>query len=1077
MQPDESTQLPVETAPQKQQATTLTAAQGSHEAIAAHFNMATDAVIDTLSKWRPTPGLHQASLPLAKKLTEAAHKASQSKYVPSMEALLNQFPLSEAEGLALMCLAESLIRIPDKETRVALLHDQLTRSHWVKSMDMQNAIWLNTMVFGVAATTAILNVTQSDLQKGASRLVAKYGEGFIDKVVGAIIQQMAFQFVMGETLVQAWSKVNKINLYSFDMLGEAALTNEDADNYFIRYKEAADILATQQDSIQEPTLSIKLSALHPRYEFHQEEAVFNELFNTAHQLIDHAVTNGVPVTIDAEETDRLEISLKLFEKIRFACAKEHRSKIGLAIQAYQKRAIPVIERLEQHALQSGAQIPIRLVKGAYWDQEIKWSQQLGWSEFPVFTDKDLTDISYAACAKKLLSNKEAFYPQFATHNPITIASIVQESGCDFTTFEFQRLFGMGEATYKALAEDHPEAKCRVYAPVGEFKQLLPYLVRRMIENGANTSFVNQLGREALDLDRLLLDPWESLTKPLETAVTKPLDLYGNDRRNASGINLSGTEDFNTLLGSMSQFHQRQWEAQPTSAVLQLESTTAEGNTDSTTDADGVVQYQNIYNPANLSDQVGIVRYATPNEIELALKTANEFELQWRYTPAEERANAINLTAELFEKHRAELYTLLIREAGKTYSNAQNELREAVDFLRYYANEAVRLSQPIECPGPSGEMNTLRREGLGTIACISPWNFPLAIFTGQVAAAVVAGNPVIAKPAIETPLVGARIIELMHEAGIPKAALQYLPAQNKDCDQYLWNDSRIRGVAFTGSTATAKHIHRQLANVEGAIPRLIAETGGLNAMIIDSSALLDQAVADLVESAFDSAGQRCSAARVAYVQDDIYDSFAHLLKGNMATLNVGDPLDPKIDVGPIISETAKRNLEAYLDEAKARVEKSDHRLFQSANNVFEESDATTGYFIPPTVIEIDHIKDIGVERFGPILHLIRYKRESLQDVINEINATGYGLTFGIHTRLDQRAQEVSEQIQAGNIYINRNIIGAVVETQPFGGRGLSGTGPKAGGPDYLVAFMSSKTISDNISAKGGDPALYNLERER
>lgn len=1040
------------------------------QAIEANFYRETPELLQKLEPWLPSKNEYENSFPLAQQLTEVAYKASQSNVFPTMEGILNEFPLSKAEGLALMCLAESLVRVTDRPTRMALLHDQIKNIDWAKSFNMDNALWLNSMIFGTEATKRMLDFTQNDVHTGLTGLVARYGEQFLDMAVTKIISVAAYQFVMGQTIEEAMAKVDDKYAYSFDMLGEAALDAKDAAAYFDRYKLAVDALSSQQNMERSPTLSIKLSALHPRYEVHQEQAVYEELYPKVLELVQHAANQGVSVTIDAEESFRLEPSLQLFKKLRMALPEAQRSKLGLVVQAYQRRALPVIEFLEQHAKESNASIPLRLVKGAYWDQEVKWAQQMGVENYPVFTDKRATDLSYLACIGKLLSNLDAFYPQFATHNANTVATIltmVEERGIDTDRFELQKLFGMGDGLHDKVLEKVEGLLCRTYAPVGKHKELLPYLVRRMIENGANTSFVNQMGSSDFDAANATENLLALLPELAKELIDSPRDLYRADgvgRLNSKGVNLESTSAFNELSEQVRATLGKQWQAGPSSDVSVQSEKKA------------------VFSPAIPEQKIGELSLVSKEGITAVVDQAQDYFPTWRQVPVDQRADMLRTSADLFEQNMPELIGLLMLEAGKTYGKAVDEIREGVDFLRYYAEQAEDKCSPTICRGPTGELNTMERGGMGVWACVSPWNFPAAIFTGQIAAALAAGNTVVAKPALETSLVGAKVIELMHEAGIPKQALQYMPAENADCDQALWADQRIRGVAFTGSTAAAQHINLQLAQRGGAIPRLIAETGGQNAMIIDSSALMDQAVVDLVESAFGASGQRCSAVRVAYVQEEVKDQLIELLEGRLKTQRVGNPLEPSVDFGPVISDKAKQNLEAYIDDAQQRAKEEGKYFYRADAELIDDQrsiddgrpgSVATGHFVQPAVIEIGHVSDIGEERFGPVLHIIPFAMDELDNgqVVDEINSTGYGLTFGVHTRLDGRAETLAQQVQAGSIYINRNTVGAVVETQPFGGQNLSGTGPKAGGPDYLLAFLTGKTISNNISAKGGNPELY------
>lgn len=1023
----------------------------SSKGIQDNYLSGSTSTLDLLKTIRDgSPATEKTSDPLAKAMIKSARKFIKHPLRPSMETLLNQFPLTKPEGLALMCLAESLIRVPDQATRMELLRDQLGHGNWVDGSKMMNALWLNSVVFGLSTTKSILPLTVSQIEDGKESLFSRLGTAGIDGLVSEVIRVMAYQFVMGETLPKAWKLTNPKQPYSFDMLGEAALTQKDASLFYARYWAAVDFLASKSGEVNAPSLSIKLSALHPRYELHHIDEVKQQLLPQVLDLVKHAVKNQVSVTIDAEEASRLELSLFLMKELHAELPRDDTRFLGMAVQAYQKRAPHVLDYISDLALKSGHPLPIRLVKGAYWDQEVKVSQQQGYPDYPVHTSKHHTDVSYLACAQKMLNSPNAFFPQFASHNPHTIASIAAMANYDFSTFEYQRLFGMGEGVYRGLKDLHPSATCRVYAPVGQFDQLLPYLVRRMIENGANTSFVSALGNPNSDDNELLKDPWESLTLAGNSlsSIKLPTELYG-DRRNSKSINSTSSSDLSTAMKAIQEFQHHQWKSFPTV-----------GDSSSR-------NQRSIKNPAFMSHVLGTAEDATAEDAKKALDQTTQFYKKWQNTSPAIRAQYLENSADLIEVNFHEFMYLLMREAGKNFDNAQNEIREAVDFLRYYARKAIQLCAPMECPGVTGEKNTLIRQGLGTFVCVSPWNFPLAIFIGQISAALVTGNTVIAKPAPETPLVAKRMVDLMFEAGVPREALALLPGTPALYDENIWSDARVKGVAFTGSTQAAVHINRTLAmRPTAAIAKVIAETGGQNAMIVDSSALLDQAITDVVMSAFDSAGQRCSACRVAYVQQDVYELFKEKLLGRMEVLHVDDPSKLHTDVGPVISDRAMGLLNEYIEGQKKKG-------FPVHQSTFKAHLLEQGFFIPPTVIEIKHISDIGIERFGPILHLIPYQKKQLGKVVEEINSTGYGLTFGIHTRVDERVERMINDVDAGNIYVNRNIIGATVESQPFGGRGLSGTGPKAGGPDYLLAFLSgSKTVSNNIAAKGGDVALFN-----
>jgi RHH-type proline utilization regulon transcriptional repressor/proline dehydrogenase/delta 1-pyrroline-5-carboxylate dehydrogenase len=856
---------------------------------------------------------------------------------------------------------------------------------------------------------------------------------------------MGRQFVMGRTIKEALqrsvSKRNKSYRYSFDMLGEAALTRADAQRYFEAYYSAMPRTAGD-DIFSAPSISVKLSALHPRYEYMQVDRVLRELTPRVLELTEHAKRSGIAMTIDAEEADRLELSLQIFERVFRDAGLAGYDGLGLAVQTYQRRASGVFSYLASLARDAGRRIPVRLVKGAYWDTEIKHAQELGLESYPVFTRKVHTDVSYLAC-------------QFATHNAHTLASVMHYAGSRLD-YEFQRLHGMGEELYAEVIDAEKFGRpCRVYAPVGSHKDLLPYLVRRLLENGANTSFVNRIIDESIDVTEIVADPISATEEHHggpHPRIPSPGKLFGDERRNSEGLNLADDRVLANLLTAMQDASARPMAAYPIVG----------GNAVSGAAVDSI-------NPADRSHTVGTCQVATVEHVDNAIANACVAQWEWDCTPASERAEILEKAADLYEQHRPELLSLCIGEAGKTLPDAVAELREAVDFLRFYAAEARKhFGDPTLLPGPTGERNTLGLRGRGVFVCISPWNFPLAIFTGQVAAALAAGNAVIAKPAEQTPLVAFQAVELLMEAGVPRDVLQFLPGDGATVGGRAVADPRIAGVAFTGSTETARLINRTLAGRDAPIGALIAETGGQNAMFVDSSALPEQVVKDAVFSAFNSAGQRCSALRLLCLQKDIADRVIELLIGHMEELVVGNPALLATDVGPAIDEEARSMLEAHVKQMEQTA-----RILYRCNL---GNDTESGTFFPPTLIEIDSVDALKREVFGPVLHVMRFRSRDLHATIDAVNATGYGLTMGLHSRIDARARKLAEQSGAGNIYVNRNMIGAVVGVQPFGGRGLSGTGPKAGGPHYLPRFGTEYTVSNNIAAVGGNASLLSLESD-
>jgi RHH-type transcriptional regulator, proline utilization regulon repressor / proline dehydrogenase / delta 1-pyrroline-5-carboxylate dehydrogenase len=940
-----------------------------------------------------------------------------------VDALMHEFSLSSEEGVALMCLAEALLRIPDSETADRLIADKISRGDWKKHLGESPSLFVNAATWGLLITGKLVSTTsEKNLGSALTRLIAKGGEPLIRKGVDMAMRMLGNQFVTGQTIEEALknSRENETRgyRYSYDMLGEAALTEADARNYYASYESAIHAIgkASNGRGIKDgPGISIKLSALHPRYSRAQYARVMGELLPRVRSLVLLAKGYNIGINIDAEEADRLEISLDMLESLAFDPELAGFEGIGLVVQAYQKRCPFVIDFVVDLAKRSGRKFMVRLVKGAYWDAEIKRAQVDGMPGYPVYTRKVYTDVSYLTCARKLLAASDIIYPQFATHNAHSLSVIYTWAKADgVKNYEFQCLHGMGETLYdQVVGSDKLDKACRIYAPVGSHETLLAYLVRRLLENGANSSFVNQIVDEKVAIDTLLADPFEQARaaggKP-HPAIALPLQLFGAERKNSSGLDLVNEHMLTATAEGLAK--QRQHKAMPLIAGPVEASETAK-----------------VVNPAMSSDVVGQVQEATRADVDTALAAAAAFAGEWEATGVETRAAILERTADLFEQNGIELMALAVREAGKSLPNAIAELREAVDFLRYYAVE-IRAS---------------KAEGaLGPVTCISPWNFPLAIFTGQVAAALAAGNVVLAKPAEQTPLIAHRAVELFLEAGCPRAALQLLPGRGEVVGAALTSDSRVKGVIFTGSTEVAQLINRTLAKraeQEGIDIPLVAETGGQNALIVDSSALPEQVVQDVLSSAFDSAGQRCSALRVLFLQEDIADKTVTMLKGAMLELRVGSPDRLATDIGPVIDSEAQRNLLAHIERMRATARSHFAlELPDSVNNA--------GTFVPPTVLEIGSMAELKHEVFGPVLHIVRYRRADLPKVVDTINATGYGLTLGVHSRIDETIDFIVSRAHVGNIYVNRNIVGAVVGVQPFGGEGKSGTGPKAGGPLYL-----------------------------
>lgn len=991
-------------------------------------------------------------------LIEAVRANDKAK--EGVEAFLQEYSLDTEEGIVLMCLAEALLRIPDPEVANKLIKTKLGTADWAKHLGQSQSKFVNASTWGLMLTGKVIEKDQTPAQPASTvnRLINKLSEPVLRTALNQAMKLMGRQFVLGrnikEALARGGNAQNKGYGHSFDMLGEAAQTKEDALKFFNEYKNAITAIGARQndkDKIK-PSISIKLSALHPRYESTQRTRVLEELQFTLIELVTHAREHQVAVTIDAEEADRLEISLELFERLLQHDCCRNWNDFGLVVQAYSKRALPILQWLEHLARTHNKRLPVRLVKGAYWDSEIKWAQQMGLESYPVYTRKVATDVSYLACAKFMLHHIDSFYPQFATHNAQTVVSIMAQCQ-DFSRFEFQRLHGMGEILYDTVLKQHPELRCRIYAPVGEHKDLLPYLVRRLLENGANTSFVHRLVDEKTPAAELAAPPIAMLmacTPKHNDKIPLPPTMYGAERHNSSGINLHAKASYQPFMAEYEKALTQTWHGH---ALVHESKATGEA--------------MPVECPFDTKKTVGTFIDAQPEQVPHAIDQAKKGFHQWRNIPHATRCEILLKIAEKFESHKAELMALCSLEAGKTIQDGIDEVREAVDFCRYYVQQARRLEQPEVLPGPTGESNELMLEGRGVFVCISPWNFPLAIFAGQVVAALAAGNAVIAKPAEQTRLIAYRAVQLMHEAGVPTSVLQLLPGAGSSIGTALTQHPAIDGVAFTGSTGTAQSINRTLANRynTGIVP-LIAETGGQNAMIVDSSALPEQVINDVIQSGFTSAGQRCSALRVLYVQKEIAPRVIEGLKGAMAELNVGDPCKLNCDLGPVIDKRAKAALEKHIEYLKQQGQ----LIYQYT---LPHTASPLGHFVAPTVLSITRMRDLKAENFGPVVHIIEYSSKDLDAVIDSINDYGFGLTLGIHSRNEATAEHIAARARVGNIYINRNMIGATVGVQPFGGQGLSGTGPKAGGPHYLLRFMTEKTITNNTAAIGGNATLLSL----
>ena len=981
-----------------------------------------------------------------------AHKPS------GVDAFLHAYDLGSDEGIAMMCLAEALLRIPDAHTADELIADKLAGPDWSEKLGRSDSAFVNAATFSLLLTGKVLEGAHdrsANWKAALGRAVGRLGEPVVRTAVREAMKILGRNFVFGRTIDEALQRAKPEQArglsHSFDMLGEAAKTFADAERYAASYANALDRIAKAASGgfKASPGISVKLTALHPRFEYTQRGEALAAVVPVVRDLALKASRADVHFTIDAEEADRLELQLDVFEALLAddALFANGWSGFGIAIQGYQKRAAPLCDWVAEAARAHRRKLMCRLVKGAYWDTEIKAAQVAGLSDYPVFTRKVATDVSYLACTKKLLAASDVIYPAFATHNANTIAQVKALAGD--RPFEFQRLHGMGEELYQELAElqrhlGEEPAPVRIYAPVGSHEELLAYLVRRLLENGANSSFVNRIADEQVSIDELVRDPvaeLDGLEPKRNPKIALPARVFGPSRRNSAGCDLSDPLVREPLLERLKALESRSWTAKPTL---------------------GSGEARAITSPQDRRVDLGKVFDATAADVDRMVRAAHEAQVGWDLLGGEARARLLDRAADLYEDNRELFYSLCIREAGKTLPDAILEVREAVDFLRFYASEARRqFTGPLPLPGPTGEQNELRLHGRGVFACISPWNFPLAIFTGPVAAALAAGNTVIAKPAEQTPLIGALAVELMHQAGIPKDVVQLAPGDGK-VGGALTSHPLLGGVAFTGSTDTARLINRTLAEWDGPIIPFIAETGGQNAMIVDSSALPEQVTRDVISSAFQSAGQRCSACRVVFLQEDVADGMVRMIAGAMEALKVGDPRDLATDVGPVIDEDAKRALEAHL----AWLDKNAKRLCRLPL----PKETAHGSFVAPAMYEIGSLGQLNRENFGPILHVIRFAGDRLPELVEAINTTGYGLTLGLQSRIDTVRDYVEQHARVGNFYVNRNQIGAVVESQPFGGEGLSGTGPKAGGPHYVARFATERVTCIDTTAAGGNASL-------
>lgn len=971
-----------------------------------------------------------------------------------IDRFLQQYPLNTDEGVALLALAEAYLRVPDATTADALIRDKLADGDWAAHRGASDSFLVNRATFGLAMTKAL--IADAGEAGAIRRAVARLGEPAIRQGVGIAMKIMGEQFVLGRDIGEALRRArdggNAAFRYSFDMLGEAARTRADALRYFEAYQAAIRAVGAaahaDRDLLARDSVSVKLSALHSRYEvFHARRAV-PELAAMLLELARAARDQGIGLTIDAEESERLEMSLDIIAAVAADPSLAGWDGLGMAVQAYQRRASAVIDWAEALAASTRRRLTVRLVKGAYWDSEIKRAQERGLADFPVFTRKAATDVSYLACARAMLGAPH-LYPAFATHNALTVATILEWAG-ESRDFEFQRLHGMGVGLYERLMAERGVA-ARVYAPVGGHRELLAYLVRRLLENGANTSFVHQIADRDTSDDELLADPVEAIEALGLTpnpGILMPAQLFGA-RRNSAGLDLSDAATLTGLLEAM----RRTW-ATPQRAAPLI------GGVERAGDA------RPVRDPADSSRLVGEVVEATPADVAAAVTRAAAAQPAWNAQPVEVRAACLERMADLLEADREAFMALALREAGKSIADALAEVREAVDFCRYYAQQAREHFAPLPLPGPTGERNELSLAGRGVFACISPWNFPLAIFLGQVAAALAAGNAVVAKPAPQTPLIAARALRLLLLSGVPPDVIHLVPG-GPEVGQALVADARVAGVAFTGSTATARRIARTLLEDESRpLVPLIAETGGLNAMFVDSTALPEQVVADVIVSAFQSAGQRCSALRLLVLQEEIAGRVLEMLKGAMVELVVGDPAEPDSDLGPVIDAESRTRLLAHIEA---------HREAVIAQAPLPP-EAARGHYVPPTVIRLRAIEELKREVFGPVLHVATWPAGALEDAVARVNASGYGLTMGLHSRSEETMERLRAVAKAGNLYVNRSMIGAVVGSQPFGGEGLSGTGPKAGGPHYLLRFATERTLSVDTTSAGGNASLLSLDAD-
>jgi RHH-type transcriptional regulator, proline utilization regulon repressor / proline dehydrogenase / delta 1-pyrroline-5-carboxylate dehydrogenase len=968
-----------------------------------------------------------------------------------IEDFLHAYSLSTKEGLALMVLAEALLRVPDAATADRLIEDKLATGEWSSHHVKSSALLVSASAWTLGMTARIIHPGETP-DTILESLIKRLGIPAVRAATRQAMRLLASHFVLGQTIEEALARArtNREMRYSFDMLGEGARTRADAERYFAAYAHAIDAIAAHAgDGANSPGISVKFSALHPRFEAVSRDFVLAELVPKVLELARKAREHGLGFTVDAEEADRLELTLDVIAAVLAHSSLRGWDGFALAVQAYQKRAPAVIDWLEETASRLRRRLTVRLVKGAYWDTEIKRAQERGLADYPVFTRKAMTDLCYDACTRKLLAARPRLYPQFATHNALTVASVIEDAG-GVEGYEFQRLYGMGEALYELLLADHPEAACRVYAPVGGHRDLLAYLVRRLLENGANSSFVSVAADSAVPVASILERPQNRIgdaRRARHRNIPLPRDLYGAQRRNSSGVEFGDRTSLEALLAEIR-------DARPSVEAVPL----LDGGS-----RPGIGR--SVVSPID-GKVIGRVGEADEAIASAAMAAAQAGFAAWSTTAIDVRSAVLERASDLLEARRGRLIALLQAEGGKTLDDALAELREAVDFCRYYALEARRTLAPRALPGPTGEANELRYRGRGVFVCISPWNFPLSIFLGQITAALVAGNTVVAKPAEQTPLVAAEAVRILHEAGAPASALHLLPGDGK-VGAALVADRRVAGVVFTGSTEVGHLIHRTLASKDGPIVPLIAETGGINPMLVDATALPEQVTDDVITSAFRSAGQRCSALRLLCLQEDVAEPIVEMIAGAARELKLGDPREPSTHVGPMIDAEAKEKLDRWI------ADKDGEGRVRFRWDRFKTLPAR-GTYVPPAIIMLDRARDLRQEVFGPILHVVRWRAAEIDALLDQLAGNGYALTLGIHSRIDAVAEHIAGRLHHGNVYVNRSMIGAVVGTQPFGGSGLSGTGPKAGGPNYLERFAVEQVVTINTAAAGGNASLLATE---